>query len=113
MAPSAAPSLEFVADPDQVASLTSPRPVGHGPVRAYDWIAHHTRQRPDKEAVRDLGSGRSFTYAELDRRIDAMAAYLASIGVGAVTALACWRTTGSNTSTSSSRALDAGRSVCC
>jgi fatty-acyl-CoA synthase len=62
--------------------LTSSRPVGHGPVRAYDWIAHHTRQRPDKEAVRDLGSGRSFTYADLDRRIDAMAAYLASLGIG-------------------------------
>src|SRR5215203_1551832 len=75
-------SVEFVADPEHVASMTSPRPVGHGPVRAYDWIAHHTRQRPHKEAVRDLGSGRSFTYVELDRRVDAMAAYLASIGVG-------------------------------
>jgi fatty-acyl-CoA synthase len=76
------PASEFVADPDQMASLTSSRPVGHGPVRAYDWIAHHTDQRPDKEAIRDLGKGRSFTYAELDRRVDAMAAHLASIGIG-------------------------------
>ncbi len=58
------------------------RPAGHGPVRAYDWISHHTAQRPNKEAVRDLGSGRSFTYAELDGRIDAMAGYLASLGIG-------------------------------
>ncbi len=61
--------------------MTSSRPVGHGSVTAYDWIAHHRIQRPNKEAVRDLGSDRSFTYAELDHRIDAMAAYLASIGV--------------------------------
>jgi acyl-CoA synthetase (AMP-forming)/AMP-acid ligase II len=79
---SPAVTSEFVADPAQVASLTSSRPVGHGPVRAYDWIAQHTSQRPNKEAVRDLGSGRSFTYAELDRRVDAMAAHLASIGIG-------------------------------
>ena len=38
--------------------------------------------RPNKEAVRDLGTDRSFTYAELDRRIDAMAAYLTSLGIG-------------------------------
>jgi fatty-acyl-CoA synthase len=72
----------FTADPEAVASLTSSRPVGHGPVPAYDWIAHHRAQRPDKEAVRDLGSDRSFTYAELDRRVDAMAAYLTSLGIG-------------------------------
>ena len=51
-------------------------------VRAYDWIAHHTMHRPTKEAVRDLATGRSFTYAELDRRVDAMAAYLRSIDIG-------------------------------
>ncbi len=73
---------EFVADPAEVASLTTSRPDGHGPVRAYDWIAHHAAHRPGHEAVRDLGSGHSFTYAELDHRIDATAAYLASIGIG-------------------------------
>lgn len=75
-------STEFITDPEATASLTTSRPAGHGPVRAYDWIAHHSRQRPTKEAVRDLGSGRRFTYAELDRRVDAMAAYLESLGIG-------------------------------
>jgi len=64
------------------AAMTSSRPIGWGAVRAYDWIAHHARQRPNKVAIRDLGTGRVFTYAQLDRRIDAMAAYLASLGIG-------------------------------
>ncbi len=72
----------FVADPDELAAMTSSRPVGHGPVRAYDWIGSHTAQRASKEAIRDLGTNRSFTYGELDRRIDAMAAHLASLGIG-------------------------------
>ena len=75
-------STEFITDAEAVASLTTSRPAGHGRVRAYDWIAHHSRQRPTTEAVRDLGSSRSFTYAELDRRVDAMAAYLESLGIG-------------------------------
>jgi fatty-acyl-CoA synthase len=65
-----------------MASMTSSRPVGHGPVRAYDWIGHHASQRAHKEAIRDLGTGRSFTYGELDRRVDATAAYLRSLGIG-------------------------------
>jgi len=69
-------------DPDAVASMTTSRPPGHGPVRAYDWIRHHVANRPGKEAVRDLGTERSFTYADLDRRIDAMAAYFTSLGIG-------------------------------
>ena len=62
--------------------MTSSRPTGHGAVRAYDWIDHHAKNRPGKEAVRDLGTGRSFTYSDLDRRSDATAAYLRSIDVG-------------------------------
>ncbi|MAT04101.1 MAG: acid--CoA ligase, partial [Acidimicrobiaceae bacterium] len=62
--------------------MTTSRPPGHGDVRAYDWIAHHRDNRGGKEAVRDLGTGRSFTYAELDARIDAMAAHLGSLGIG-------------------------------
>ncbi|NNE11653.1 MAG: long-chain fatty acid--CoA ligase [Ilumatobacter sp.] len=62
--------------------MTTSRPPGHGPVRAYDWIAHHAANRPDREAIRDLGTNRSFTYAELDRRVDATAAHLASLGIG-------------------------------
>ncbi|WP_423983354.1 acyl-CoA synthetase [Ilumatobacter sp.] len=62
--------------------MTSSRPAGHGPVRAYDWIERHAAHRPNQEAIRDLGSARSFTYADLDRRVDAMAAHLASLGIG-------------------------------
>jgi len=62
--------------------MTTSRPVGHGAVRAYDWISHHAESRPSTEAVRDLDTERSFTYAELDRRIDAMATYLTELGIG-------------------------------
>ena len=62
--------------------MTSSRPLGHGATPAYDWIDHHANNRPEKEAVRDLGTDRSFTYADLDRRVDATAGYLRSIGVG-------------------------------
>ncbi len=75
-------SDEFTPDAEKRAAMTSPRPAGHGAVPAYDWIDHHARNRPSKEAVRDLGTSRSFTYAELDQRVEATAAYLASAGVG-------------------------------
>ena len=71
----------FTVDPNEVAAMTSSRPAGHGPVAAYDWIAHHADHRPTKEAIRDLGTDRTFTYADLDRRVDAMAVYLDSIGI--------------------------------
>lgn len=67
---------------DAQAAMTSPRPAGHGIVRAYDWISHHADHRPGNEAVRDLGTDRSFTYAELDHRIDALASHLQSLGIG-------------------------------
>lgn len=70
------------ADDLTMASMTSSRPIGFGPVRAYDWIAHYAANRPHHEAICDLGTGRSFTYVELDRRVDAMSAYLASLGIG-------------------------------
>ncbi len=72
----------FVPDAAAQAAMTSSRPVGHGTVRAYDWLAHHSAHRPDKEAVRDLATGRSFTYSDLDQRADALAAYFASLGIG-------------------------------
>ncbi len=62
--------------------MTSSRPTGRGAVIAYDWIAHHAAQRGAKEAIRDLGAGRSFTYAQLDRRVDAISAYFQSLGIG-------------------------------
>ena len=75
-------STEFEVDDAGRTSMTTSRPTGHGAIRAYDWIDHHAKNRGGKEAVRDLGSGRSFSYADLDVRVDAMADYLASLGIG-------------------------------
>lgn len=75
-------TTDFVQDPDAVASMTASRPPGHVAVRAYDWLDHHAANRSAKEAVRDLGTDRSFTYGDLDRRADAMAAHFVSIGIG-------------------------------
>ena len=77
--PSAATA--FQADPAEVAAMRSPRPPGHGAVRAYDWIAHHAANRPDKEAVRELAPRRHYSYADLDARAEAMAAHLQSQGI--------------------------------
>ena len=74
-------STDLAVDEAAVASLTTPRPAGRGAIRTYDWIAHHADNRAGKEAIRDLGTGRSFTYGDLDRRVDAMASYLASLGI--------------------------------
>lgn len=41
--------------------------------RSYDWIAHHAATRGDKEAVRDLATGRSFTYTEMNDRTSRLA----------------------------------------
>jgi fatty-acyl-CoA synthase len=75
-------TTDYEQDPAAMAALRASRPVGHGPVRAYDWIRHHAGNRGAKEAVRDLGTDRSFSYAELDRRVDAMAALFTSLGIG-------------------------------
>jgi fatty-acyl-CoA synthase len=45
-------------------------------VRYYDWIAHHGRRTPDKTAVVDLASERSYTYAQFDKRISRLAGHL-------------------------------------
>src|SRR5512143_1847411 len=47
----------------------------------YDWIAHHAGLRPAKRAIHDLQTHRKFTYAELDRRSDRLAAALARLGI--------------------------------
>jgi fatty-acyl-CoA synthase len=75
-------STDFIVSAESLAAMTTSRPLGHGPIRAYDWLDHHAKNRGAKEAVRDLGTGRSFTYADLDRRADAMAAHLGSLGIG-------------------------------
>jgi fatty-acyl-CoA synthase len=76
-----APST-FLPDPAALAAMTASRPTSRGAVTAYDWLSHHRAHRPNKEAIRDLGSGRSFTYTDLDARADALALHLRSIGVG-------------------------------
>ena len=72
----------FAADPQSIAAMRSSRPPSRGSVRAYDWLDHHRANRGHKEAIRDLGTERRFTYADLDARADAMSAWCASIGVG-------------------------------
>lgn len=48
----------------------------------YDWIAHHAGRRPRQLAIHDLQTERKFTYADLDRRADRLAAALAALGIG-------------------------------
>ena len=72
---------DFVPDAAARAALRSSRPAGHGALPAYDWIAHHRANRPGKLAVRELSPPRSLSYADLDARADALAAYLASLGI--------------------------------
>ncbi|MCB0990198.1 MAG: AMP-binding protein, partial [Acidimicrobiales bacterium] len=79
---SASDPIDFEPSSEALASMTTSRPSGWGPVRAYDWLDHHAANRPAKEAVRDLGTDRSFTYADLDRRADALAGYFGSLGIG-------------------------------
>jgi fatty-acyl-CoA synthase len=51
--------------------------------KSFDWIAHHARTRPDKLASVDLGTGRRFSYAEMDDRCGRLATALAEIhGIG-------------------------------
>ena len=81
-APAPAALTADPADPVATAAMFSARPAGHGAVPAYDWIAHHRANRPAKEAVRELSPPRSWSYAELDARADALAACLVSLGIG-------------------------------
>ncbi|MDP6343745.1 MAG: long-chain fatty acid--CoA ligase [Alphaproteobacteria bacterium] len=41
-----------------------------------DWIAHHARFAPEREALHDLASARCFSYAALDGRVSQAALYL-------------------------------------
>ena len=75
-------SPPFVADPESIAAMRSSRPASRGAVRAYDWLSHHRAHRPHKEAIRELGTERSFSYADLDDRADSVAGYFSSLGVG-------------------------------
>jgi len=46
--------------------------------QSFDWLAHHAKVRPDKEAVIDLGTKRRFTWAEVNDRTSRLAAAFAS-----------------------------------
>ena len=48
---------------------------------AADWIAHHARVSPEREAVHDIASNRHLTYAQFDGRITRLALYLQSLGI--------------------------------
>ncbi len=48
----------------------------------YDWITHHAGRRPRHLAIHDLETGRKFSYADVDRRTDRLAAALAARGIG-------------------------------
>lgn len=52
-------------------------------ITANDWIAHHARVSPRREAIHDLASGRRLTYAQFDVRITKAGLYLQSLGVAA------------------------------
>ncbi len=47
----------------------------------FDWISHHAETRGRRTALIDAATERRFTYAELDERIDRLAAHLAALGV--------------------------------
>jgi fatty-acyl-CoA synthase len=52
-------------------------------IKVYDWIRHHARRVPHQAACIDLHSGRRFTYAQMDGRVDRAAAFLAgACGIG-------------------------------
>jgi len=46
-----------------------------------DWIERHAWISPDATAQIDLASGRHYTYAEMNKRVGRVAAYLTSLGV--------------------------------
>jgi fatty-acyl-CoA synthase len=50
-------------------------------VDVIDWIERHAWISPDATAQIDLASGRHYTYAEMNKRVGRVAAYLASLGV--------------------------------
>ena len=46
-----------------------------------DWVKHYTAGTPDKIAMREIPSGRKFTYAEMHERVGRCAGMLKSMGV--------------------------------
>ena len=77
MSTMAEPTDTFVDDADAVASMTTSRPAGHGPVRAYDWIAP-SRREPSGQGSRPRPRHRAHRSPTPSSTgaIDAMAAHL-------------------------------------
>jgi fatty-acyl-CoA synthase len=46
------------------------------PIQTYDWIAHHASTRGEAIAMEDLATGRTFTYAQFDKRVARLASGL-------------------------------------
>ena len=44
--------------------------------QAFDWIAHHAQNTPDKIAAVDAATNRRFSYAQFDARISRLAAFM-------------------------------------
>jgi fatty-acyl-CoA synthase len=68
-------------------------------VQQYDWIAHHASYAPDSLAQQDLHSGRSFTYSQMHRRVEALAGFLqtdAGVQPGDRVATLCHNSTDNN-----------------
>lgn len=56
--------------------------IGTSPDRVYDWLAYHARTNPERLALVDLATDRSFTYGALNDRATRLASGLArSFGV--------------------------------
>ena len=67
-------------------------------VRSPDWLAYHARSTPDTVAVVDLGTGRRFTYAELNDRAERLATVLSvDFGIGAGDRVAIYSQNTTNT----------------
>ncbi len=47
-----------------------------------DWVAHYAGNTPDKYALREIPSGRSFTYAQMHERVARCAGMLRAHGIG-------------------------------
>lgn len=46
-----------------------------------DWVSHHAVSTPNKIAMRELPSGRAFTYSQMNERVARLAGYLRAQGI--------------------------------
>jgi fatty-acyl-CoA synthase len=53
----------------------------HTAIASFDWMAHHSQRAPAQLAVHELGTGRRYTYQDLDRRAGSLAGWLRPQGL--------------------------------